>query len=76
MRLPRFVRSLPTTVRTVALSYGTDSLDDAHRAFDALSAGGQVTMPLAPTFWAALFGMCTDKFGVGWMVNVESDHDK
>jgi|GEM_PF-2088606 uncharacterized glyoxalase superfamily protein PhnB len=25
---------------------------------------------LAPTFWSPLFGMCTDKFGVGWMVSV------
>jgi PhnB protein len=38
--------------------------------FAALSEGGSVTMPLAPTFWAPLFGMCTDKFGVGWMLSV------
>lgn len=40
------------------------------RIFDALSQGGSVFMPLAPTFWSPLFGMCTDKFGVGWMVSV------
>ena len=42
----------------------------AEKAFAALSDGGQVTMPLSPTFWAPLFGMLTDKFGVGWMVGV------
>jgi len=51
------------------------SLDDpneaeAKRLFAALSEGGSVMMPLAPTFWSPLFGMCTDKFGVSWMVSV------
>ena len=36
-----------------------------------LSAGGQVTMPFGPTFWAKGFGMLVDKFGVNWMVNCE-----
>ncbi len=42
----------------------------ARRVFAALSDGGSVTMPMAPTFWSPLFGMCKDKFGVGWMVSV------
>ena len=37
--------------------------------FAALSGGGTVTMPLQDTFWGAVFGMCTDKFGVNWMFN-------
>jgi len=40
------------------------------RLFDALSEGGNVMMKLEKTFWSPLFGMCTDKFGVGWMVSV------
>jgi PhnB protein len=51
------------------------SVDDPNeaevkRVFAALSQGGSVMMPLAPTFWSPLFGMCTDKFGVSWMVSV------
>lgn len=47
---------------------------EARRAFDALAGrGGQVTMPLGPTFWAPLFGMVTDRFGVGWMVGVSGE---
>jgi len=41
------------------------------KLFDALSAGGKVTMPYGETFWAKGFGMLEDKFGVPWMVNVE-----
>lgn len=44
---------------------------DADRVFGALAAGGEVTMPLAKTFWSPKFGMCTDRFGVPWMVNVD-----
>lgn len=51
----------------LALQYGT--VDQAHSAFHALSKGGQVTMPLAPAFWAETFGMLTDRFGVSWAVN-------
>lgn len=42
----------------------------AGKLFTALADGGKVTMPLEPTFWSPKFGMLTDRFGVGWMVNV------
>jgi PhnB protein len=43
---------------------------EADRRFAALVDGGQVQMPLTETFWSPRFGMVTDRFGVGWMVNV------
>jgi len=43
---------------------------DCDQAFNALSAGGKVDMPLAQTFWSPRYGMVTDKFGVAWMVMV------
>ena len=46
---------------------------EAHAAFDALAVGGQVMMPLSKTFWAPLFGMLSDKFGVGWMIGVSGN---
>ncbi len=45
---------------------------EAKRVFTALGEGGNVTMPLAKTFWTSSFGMLTDKFGVPWMVNVQA----
>jgi PhnB protein len=44
---------------------------DAERIYRALSEGGQVTMPLAETFWALKFAMFTDRFGTPWMINCE-----
>jgi PhnB protein len=44
----------------------------ATKAFSALAEGGQVTMPLGKTFWSPCFGMLADRFGVGWMINVDA----
>ena len=48
-----------------------DGVDKARKIFDALAAGGEVTMPFAPPFWGGHFGMVKDKFGVAWMVSCE-----
>jgi PhnB protein len=52
---------------SVALNFATP--EEANRAFDKLSAGGKVSMPMAPSFWAKSFGMLTDRFGTPWIVN-------
>lgn len=49
-----------------------DDVADMSKKFDALSAGGTVTMPLQDTFWGARFGTLTDAFGIQWMFNAET----
>jgi PhnB protein len=51
--------------------YIKNDVDKARKAFEALAAGGQVTMPFAPPFWGGQFGMLKDKYGVPWMVSTE-----
>ena len=46
---------------------------EVKRIFDALSDGATVSMPLQKTFWSPMFGMLTDKFGVGWMLSVPGE---
>ncbi|HEY1662316.1 MAG TPA: VOC family protein [Verrucomicrobiae bacterium] len=46
---------------------------EVDKAFQALSEGGQVSMPAGETFFSKRFGMLTDKFGVMWMVLVHSN---
>lgn len=58
-------------IKGVMLAIQYDTVGQAHDAFMALAQGGQVTMPLAPAFWAKAFGMLTDRFGVNWAVNGE-----
>ena len=43
---------------------------EAKRRFNALAEGGKVQQPLIKTFFSPAFGMVTDRFGVGWMINV------
>lgn len=38
--------------------------------WDKLSGGGTVTMPLEKAPWGDSFGMCVDRFGVSWLVNI------
>lgn len=54
-----------------SISINGSSEEEIVRYFNGLSEGGQVTMPLEKTFWNAYFGMCTDKFGIQWMVNYD-----
>jgi len=42
---------------------------EAERIFHALSEGGNVTMPIQQTFWAARFAMFVDRYGIPWMIN-------
>lgn len=53
-----------------SLSLALATNEEAERAFAALSDGGEVGRPLSPTFWSPRFGMVTDRFGLGWMINV------
>ena len=69
--------SLPSQNSTITpgnnfqLSIACESEGEATQLFNALSAGGNITMPLAKTFWGAYFGMLNDKFNVSWMVNYD-----
>ncbi len=38
--------------------------------YQKLSDGGTVTMPLEKAPWGDTFGMCLDKFGISWLVNI------
>jgi PhnB protein len=53
-----------------SLSLAVPDEATADRFFAALAEEGQVQMPLEKTFWSPRFGMLSDRFGVGWMVNV------
>lgn len=54
-----------------ALSVNPETLVEAERVFNALSEGGEITMPLEKSFWGSYFGMLNDPFGIRWMINYE-----
>jgi len=54
----------------IGVSLSGDNEAELSAYYQKLSAGGTVTMPLDKAPWGDSFGMCTDKFGVGWLVNI------
>lgn len=54
-----------------SLTLGLKTIEEAEKTFAALSAGGQVHMPLMESFFAHRFGMLADKFGMPWMIICE-----
>ena len=57
-------------VKGAAVNLTIDDMDEARRIFEGLAQGGSIDMALGETFWSPLFGVCVDRFGVTWMVNV------
>ena len=54
----------------IAISLSGDDADDLRGYWQKLSDGGTVTVPLEKQMWGDEFGMCIDRFGIGWMVNI------
>ena len=54
----------------ISMSLSGDNEKELTSYFEKLAAGGQITMPLEQAPWGDTFGMCADRFGVNWMVNI------
>ena len=61
------------TTEMIALSINFENTDEQERLFNAMSAGGKVSMALQDTFWGARYGSFTDKFGVRWEFNCQTE---
>jgi PhnB protein len=59
----------------VAISIAPETSAEGRRVFEALADGGEVIMPYEQQFWGADYGMCTDRFGIHWMVNYTPSSD-
>ena len=53
-----------------SLSLQVETKEHANKLFNALAEEGTVIMPIGETFWSPHFGMVTDKFGMGWMIDM------
>jgi PhnB protein len=54
----------------IAISLSGDDADELRGYWNKLSDAGTVTVPLEKQMWGAEFGMCVDRFGIPWMVNI------
>ena len=56
----------------VTLSLMGDDEPVLRSAFEKLSEGGAITMPLEKQMWGDVYGAFTDRFGIVWQVNISS----
>jgi PhnB protein len=59
-------------IEGISVSYSSTDAAEVKRVFDALADGGEITQPLAETFFSPAFGMCVDRFGTPWMFSAEA----
>ena len=65
---------MPFTVgNNINLAIVSKNLDEIKSSFNQLKEGGTVGMDLQETFWSKCYGQLTDKFGVNWQFNYESE---
>ena len=57
----------------VSLSLNCSSKEEIKTCYEKLSSGGKANHPLEDTFWGALFGNLTDKFGNHWLLNYDKN---
>ncbi len=54
----------------ISVSLSGDDGDELRGYWQKLADGGTVTVPLEKQMWGDEFGMCQDRFGIAWMVNI------
>ena len=54
----------------IAISLSGEDESELRGYWDKLSDGGMTIMALEKAPWGDTFGMCTDRFGISWMVNI------
>lgn len=57
----------------ISLSGPAEEEDELRARWDKLSGSGTVDMPLMLAPWGDHFGMCTDAYGIRWMINIAGD---
>jgi PhnB protein len=60
----------PTLGTNIAVSLSGDDATELRGYWDKLSEGGTISFPLEKQMWGDEFGMCVDRFGIPWMVNI------
>ncbi|MCL8012001.1 VOC family protein [Streptomyces sp. AS02] len=56
-----------------SVSLSGDDESELRGYWEKLSEGASVTVPLDKQMWGDVFGMCTDRFGITWMVNIAGE---
>jgi PhnB protein len=67
---PNRMEYTPGTSHSISLSGESSDEAELRGYWEKLSDGADISAPLEQAPWGDTFGMCTDRFGVTWMVNI------
>lgn len=70
---PPGMESAPGDTVSISLSGPAQDEERLRGCYTALSEGARSTLPLEKAPWGDWFGMLTDRYGIGWMVNIAGD---
>jgi PhnB protein len=57
----------------IALCLNGNKSDNVEVIFQKMSAGSIKIVPLSQTFWGAIYGEITDRFGIMWLFNIANN---
>ena len=69
--VPEFMGQVNENENRSKISIAVDSKEEADKLYNALSAGGNVEMPIGDSPWGSYFAMFRDKFGLEWMIDFD-----
>lgn len=70
--VPSFMGRVSEEENRSKIAVKVETLEEADKIFNGLSAGGTVEMPLGPGPWGTSFSMFRDKYGIEWTVEAGS----
>ncbi|WP_090766088.1 VOC family protein [Pedobacter soli] len=56
----------------ISMMLNCNSEEEAHQFYNKLAQGGKAVHPLQETFWGAIFGDLTDRYGNNWLINYDN----
>jgi PhnB protein len=69
---PSFMNAPTPSGSNITVSLSGDDGDALRGYWQGLSDGADVRTPLEKQMWGDEFGQLTDKYGVGWLVNISA----
>ena len=69
--IPEIMGTVNENENRSKISVSAESLEEAERLFNGLSAGGSIEMPFEKSLWNSYFGMFRDQYGIEWMISFE-----
>ena len=74
--VPEFMGRVNENENRSKISVSAESIEEADKLFNELSAGGNIEGPIGNSPWGTYAGMFRDKYGIEWIVEFDPDYNR